>query len=188
MDNMRILFVGRSNVGKSSVIRALTDLKVRVGKRPGVTIAPRELKWGKNTIVDMPGFGYMAGMSRARQEDVKDAVVRYLEETELGFAVHVTDASNFARLVHKWDERGQVPVEIEMFDFLRELELGPILAANKIDKIKMQERDMALDEIADLLDMLPPWRQWLDVVVPCSAKTGEGIGALKRLIDERLSG
>jgi len=182
---MRVLFVGRSNVGKSSVIRALTGLKVRVGKRPGVTLVPRELEWGSNTIVDMPGFGYMDGVSRARQERIKDAIVRYLETAEVGLAVQVTDASNFARLARKWDERGQMPVEIEMFDFLRELELGPVLAANKIDRIGAKERDLVLDELCDLLGMLPPWRQWLNFIVPCSARTGEGIGTLKRLIEER---
>jgi len=85
---MEILFLGRSNVGKSSVIRKLTGKRVPVGKRPGVTRKPLRLKLGELEIIDMPGFGYMAGMSREKQETVKTGIVRYVEKIAKTLFLH----------------------------------------------------------------------------------------------------
>ena len=186
---MEILFLGRSNVGKSSVIRKLTSKRVPVGKRPGVTRKPLRLKLGELEIVDMPGFGYMAGMSREKQETVKTEIVRYVEKNRKNiiFALEVIDARAFGQIVERWERREQVPVDIEMFQFLQEMELHPIVVVNKIDLIYPEERDMVLDEICEKLGLPPPWRQWLDTIVPISAKSGEGIQELKKLVKQRFS-
>jgi len=185
---MEILFLGRSNVGKSSVIRKLTGKRVPVGKRPGVTRKPLRLKLGELEIVDMPGFGYMAGMSRAKQETVKTEIVRYVEKNRenIIFVLEVIDARAFGQIVERWERRKQVPVDIEMFQFLQEIELHPIVVVNKIDLIYPEERDMVLDEICEKLGLQPPWRQWLDTIVPISAKSGEGAQELKKLVKQRL--
>jgi small GTP-binding protein len=186
---MEILFLGRSNVGKSSVIRKLTNKRVPVGKRPGVTRKPLRLKLGELEIVDMPGFGYMAGMSREKQETVKTEIVRYVEKNRenIIFTLEVIDARAFSQIVERWERRGQVPVDIEMFQFLQEMELHPIVVVNKIDLIYPEERDMMLDEICEKLGLPSPWRQWLDTIVPISAKSGEGIQELKKLVKQRFS-
>jgi len=185
---MEIVLVGRSNVGKSSVIRRLTGKRVPVGRRPGVTRKPLRLKLGELEIVDMPGFGYMAGMIRTRQETVKTEIVRYIEKNRKNiiFALEVIDARAFSQIVERWERREQVPVDIEMFQFLREIELHPIVVVNKIDLIYSEERDMVLDEICEKLGLQPPWRQWLDTIAPISAKSGEGVKELKKLIKQRL--
>jgi small GTP-binding protein len=185
---MEIVLLGRSNVGKSSVIRQLTGKRVRIGRRPGVTRKILRYRQGELDIVDMPGFGYMAGVSRARQEEIKTEIVRYIEthRQDILFAVQVIDARAFGEIVERWEGRGQLPVDVEMFQFLKELELRPIVVANKIDLIYTDERDEVLDNICEKLGMPPPWRQWLDVVVPMSAKTGEGARELKKLIRVRL--
>jgi len=185
---MEIVLVGRSNVGKSSVIRQLTGKRVQVGKRPGVTRRPIRYRCGKLEVVDMPGFGYMAGMSRARQEEIKTGIVRYLERNrqKILLALEVLDARAFGEIVERWERRGQVPVDIEMFQFLRELGLRPIVVVNKIDLIYPDERDEVLDNVCEKLSMPQPWRQWDDVVVPISARTGEGVPELKRLVRRRL--
>jgi len=182
------VLVGRSNVGKSSVIRQLTGKRVQVGKRPGVTRRPIRYRCGKLEVVDMPGFGYMAGMSRARQEEIKTGIVRYLERNrqKILLALEVLDARAFGEIVERWERRGQVPVDIEMFQFLRELGLRPIVVVNKIDLIYPDERDEVLDNVCEKLSMPQPWRQWDDVVVPISARTGEGVPELKRLVRQRL--
>lgn len=187
---MEIVLVGRSNVGKSSVIRQLTGKRVRIGRRPGVTRRILRYRHGELDIVDMPGFGYMAGVSRARQEELKTEIVRYLEthRQDVLFAIQVLDARAFGEIVRRWEGRGQIPVDVEMFQFLKELELRPIVVANKIDLVYPDERDEVLDDICGKFEMLPPWRQWLDVVVPMSAKTGEGVPELKKLVKRRLSG
>jgi len=57
---------------------------------------------------------------------------------------------------------------------------------NKIDLIYPEERDALLDNVCEKLGLPLPWRQWLDVVVPISAKTGEGVKTLKKLLRQRL--
>ena len=188
-DTVEIVFVGRSNVGKSSVIRQLTGKRVPVGKRPGVTRKPLRLKFGELELVDMPGFGYMAGVSRARQEEVKTEIVSYLEKNRenILFALEVLDARAFGQIVERWEQRGQLPVDIEMFQFLQEMKLHPIVVVNKIDLVYPEERGAVLDDICEKLGLSPPWRQWLDVMAPISAKTGESIAELKELVKRRLS-
>jgi len=185
---MELVLVGRSNVGKSSVIRQLTGKRVRVGRRPGVTRRIARYRCGKIDIVDMPGFGFMAGVSREVQEQVKTEIVRYLERNRerILLALEVIDARAFSEIVERWERRRRIPVDVEMFSFLQELKLNPIVVVNKIDLIYPEERDALLDDIYEKLGMSPPWRQWLDVVVPISAKTGEGVTSLKRLVRQRL--
>ncbi|XP_062949791.1 GTP-binding protein 8 [Cynocephalus volans] len=74
-----VCFIGRSNVGKSSLIKALLSLapevEVRVSKKPGHTKKMNFFKVGKYfTLVDMPGYGYRA------PEDFVDMVETYLKE------------------------------------------------------------------------------------------------------------
>jgi GTP-binding protein EngB required for normal cell division len=183
-----IVFVGRSNVGKSSLIRALTGLPVQAGRRPGITRRIRKYPLDGLVIVDMPGFGFMAGVSRSVQERVKTQIVRYLERgrRRILFAIEVLDARSFLEVCERWEERGQIPVDVEMFLFLRELHLDPIVAVNKIDIIHRLDKDFLLDAICEKLSMVPPWRQWPDVIVPVSARTGEGLKELRGLILQRL--
>jgi len=187
-ETMEIVLVGRSNVGKSSVIRQLTGKRVPVGRRPGVTRKQLRLKHGELELVDMPGFGYMAGVSRARQEEIKTEIVHYLEEnrSNILFALEILDVRAFSQIVERWERRGQVPVDVEMFQFLQDLKLHPIVVVNKIDLIYPDERDGVLDDICEKLGMPFPWRQWDDDVAPFSAKTGEGLENVVKLIHERL--
>ncbi|XP_075710763.1 GTP-binding protein 8 isoform X2 [Rhinoderma darwinii] len=74
-----VCFIGRSNVGKSSLIKALFALvpgiEVRVSKTPGHTRKMNFFKVGKAfTLVDMPGYGYRA------PEDFADMVEAYIQE------------------------------------------------------------------------------------------------------------
>jgi small GTP-binding protein len=185
---MEIVLVGRSNVGKSSVIRGLTGMRIRTGRRPGVTRKISRYERGELVFVDMPGFGFMAGVSREVQERTKSEIVHYLEEnrSKIALALHVIDVRSFCEIVERWEGRGQLPIDVEMFHFIRELKIPLILVANKIDLIYPEERDGVLDEICDKLGLLPPWRQWLDTVAPVSAKTGEGMAELKRLIKRKF--
>lgn len=74
-----VCFIGRSNVGKSSLIKALfsfaPEVEVRVSKKPGHTKKMNFFKVGRYfTLVDMPGYGYRA------PEDFVDMVEDYLKE------------------------------------------------------------------------------------------------------------
>ncbi|MFW5912013.1 MAG: GTP-binding protein EngB [Candidatus Hadarchaeota archaeon] len=186
---MEIVVVGRSNVGKSSLIRQITGKKVEVGRRPGVTRGFDKIKLGNDFfLVDLPGFGYISGLSKGKQDEIKTEIVNYLEENKSNilFAIEVIDSSSFLEIAERWQNRNQIPVSVELFSFLKELELRPIVAANKIDNLSSSELDDTLDGICAELGISPPWRQWLDIVVPLSAKKGEGIDSLKGLMRERL--
>jgi len=176
-------------VGKSSIVRELTGKKVKVGKRPGITRGFEKIKLGKKLdLVDLPGFGYIADAGENEQEKIKTKIVRYLEDNNdsIVCALQILDASSFLEIAKRWKDRGQIPVDVELFSFLQELDLNPIVAANKIDKLESSEIDVTLDGICLELGLDPPWRQWLDVIVPVSAKTGEGIDDLDKLLRQRF--
>lgn len=185
---MEIVLIGRSNVGKSSVIRQLTGKKIPVGKRPGVTRKINRYQIGDLIIVDMPGFGFMSGVSRAQQGKTKTEIVSYIENNsgKIALAMEVVDARSFHEIAERWENRGQIPVDVEMFSFLQELGLNPILIVNKIDLIYPEERDAVLDDISQRVGLTPPWRQWSDMIVPISAKTGEDVAILKKLVKRRI--
>ncbi|GFO97953.1 GTP-binding protein [groundwater metagenome] len=180
-----IIFVGRSNVGKSTLITAITGKKLPAGKRPGVTRKPRQVPYQDIQITDMPGFGFMSGISDKSMDAIKDNIVHYIEKNagNIAFAVMVVNAGSFAQIVDRWNSRNEVPVEVELFEFLHEMGIDVVIAANKIDKI--DDVDVTLDGIAERLGMIPPWKQWLDVIVPVSAKKGK-IRDLRNVMQNRL--
>lgn len=182
-----IILIGRSNVGKSTLFRELTGKKVRIGKRPGITQHPFRAKVGEIFYVDMPGYGFMLNVSRAEQEKTKDSIVRYIEEHsgEIILAIQVIDAASFLDIADRWEARGEVPFEIELWEFMADQGLDVLLAANKMDRLAHLDRDKALDLICERLGMLPPWSQWIDRVAPISAKRCQ-IEPLRAAILKRL--
>lgn len=180
-----IIFVGRSNVGKSTLIRSLTGKSVPVGRRPGVTLKPLHLQFNDLLITDMPGFGFMSGVKERKQDIVKTKFVRYIEQNKdnITIVILVLDAKSFAQVVDRWEGRGEIPIDVEMFQFLRELDIDVIAAVNKVDKIK--DIDNVMDGVAVRLGLLSPWRQWLDILAPVSAKKGD-IKAVTVLIRNRI--
>ncbi|WP_292463841.1 GTP-binding protein EngB [Methanolobus sp.] len=185
--NFEIIFVGRSNVGKSSLIREVTGQRVKVGKRPGVTLKPTQIRFSDLLLTDMPGFGFMSGIKERKQDIVKDQIVRYIEKGagRIRMAVMVVDGPVFVEVVDRWESRNEVPIDIEMYDFLKELDIDTVVAVNKMDKVKEEEQNTVLDDIANKLGMLPPWRQWIDIIAPISAKQGK-IKPLNSIIRQRL--
>jgi small GTP-binding protein len=184
-----IVLIGRSNVGKSTLFWELTGTKVRVGKRPGITKYPFKAKVGDIFYVDMPGYGFMLKASRADQEKTKDLIVQYFEQNaeEIIMAIQVIDAASFLDIADRWEGRGEVPFEIELWEFLNDMGLNVVLAANKMDRIAKADVDGALDLICERLGMMPPWTQWTDKIAPMSAKRGQ-IQPLRSIIGKKLSG
>jgi GTP-binding protein EngB required for normal cell division len=185
--NLEIIFVGRSNVGKSSLLKELFGAEVRIGKRPGVTLRPTHAQVSDLLITDMPGFGFMSGVKERKQDIVKDKTVHYIEENaeRIKIGVLVIDGPAFPEIVDRWDSRDQIPIDVEMFDFLREIGIDTIIAANKMDRTKENESDHLLDEIVVRLGLEPPWQNWKHLIAPISAKKGD-LKALKGLLRERL--
>ncbi|ENN96041.1 GTP-binding protein [Methanocaldococcus villosus KIN24-T80] len=183
----KVIVVGRSNVGKSTLIRLLTgNKKVRVGKRPGVTLKISEYDMGGYILVDMPGFGYMAGIPKKVQEKIKDEIVHYIENNykNIAAAVHIIDAKSFCEIVERWKDK-EIPIDIEMFDFITELKISPILVVNKMDKIKKNKWNETLDKICSYFKCSPPWRQW-KFIIPAILKRRYGLEEIKKMIYERV--
>jgi GTP-binding protein EngB required for normal cell division len=182
-----VVFIGRSNVGKSTLMRELIGLKVRIGKRPGVTQRPNYYRFGDLLVTDMPGYGYMKGVDYKKQHKLRDLIVKYFEDNapRIICAVQVVDAKSFSEVVDRWDGRGEVPIDLELFAFLKDLNIPVIVAVNKIDNIYDRERNMVLDDIALRLGFSPPWTGWMDRIAPISAKKGD-VELLRRLIKDKL--
>ena len=184
-----IVLIGRSNVGKSTLFWELTGTKVRIGKRPGITKYPFKAKVGDIFYVDMPGYGFMLKASLTDQEKIKDLIVQYFEQNaeEIILAIQVIDAASFLDIADRWEGRGEVPFEIELWEFLNDMGLDVILAANKMDRIAKADVNGALDLICERLGMLPPWTQWTNKIAPISAKRGQ-VQPLRSIIGKKLSG
>ncbi len=184
-----VVLVGRSNVGKSTLMRALTGHDVETGRRPGVTQQPYHYDWAEADfmITDLPGFGFMEGVDEARREEIKTAVVRYLEThaDAIRVAILVLDANSVVEIIDRHAGRGAVPHDVELFQFLGELGVPTVVAVNKMDKV--DDRDDELDAICDRLGLHPPWQQWQDTVAPVTAKR-EAIDALAEAVRTRLKG
>jgi len=169
-----VVFVGRSNVGKSTLLRALTGHDFETGSRPGVTRQPSHYDWASEdfVITDMPGFGFMSGVPDDRREAIKTGIVRYLENhaDEILVGVQVLDAKSAVEIIDRHTGPDEIAHDVELFYLLRDLGIPPVVAANKMDKV--DDRDRRLDEICDRLGLVPPWQQHRETIAPISAKRG----------------
>jgi GTP-binding protein len=138
MCGVEIAFAGRSNVGKSTLLNALTGVNglARTSNTPGRT---RELNFfdvGPNcTLVDMPGYGY----AKASKKDVKQwqAVLRGYLRGRVGLT----------RTFVLIDARhGIMTPDLEMFEMLDDAAVAYQIVITKADKIKPSELDSLLAE------------------------------------------
>lgn len=140
----QIAFVGRSNVGKSSVINSLTLRKnlVKYGATPGKT---REINFfiinGDRYFVDLPGYGF-ARMSPKGAEKIRKLILWYLGsgEAKPKLVVLIVDAGI-----------KPMPYDKEMADVLRKEGLDFIVLANKIDRLNQSEKLQNLKSIESAL-------------------------------------
>ncbi|MFB6104228.1 MAG: GTP-binding protein EngB [Halobacteriaceae archaeon] len=169
-----VVLVGRSNVGKSTVMREITGHAVPVGQNPGVTRAPNHYDWTAQDFVvtDLPGFGFMSGVEEARREQIKTDVVRYLETyaDEILVGILVLDGKAAVDIMDRHSGPESIPHPVEFYHLFADLEVPVVVAVNKMDKV--EDRDGRLDAIADRLGLVPPWTQWRDVIAPITAKDG----------------
>ena len=156
------------------------------GRRPGVTTRTQVVARGPIRYVDMPGFGFMSRTPREKREETKKWIIQEVEgkRDAIDLAMLIIDARSFIEICDRWESRDEIPIDVEMHDFIRELEIPLLVVANRMDKV--DDPDKTLDLICQRLDYLAPWRQWDDVIIPASAKTGDGIDALRREISRKL--
>jgi small GTP-binding protein len=185
--SVEVVLVGRSNVGKSTLMRELTGHDVATGGKPGVTTQPNHFDWASEDFVltDLPGFGFMSGVEEDRREQIKTDVVRYVESNADGIlaGILVVDGNSAGEISDRHSGPDEIPYDLEMFAFLREVWVHVIVAVNKMDKV--DDRDERLNDICDRLGLVPPWQQWQDTVAPITAKRGS-INALEEAVRTHL--
>ena len=182
-----VVLLGRSNVGKSTLMRELTGHTFNTGQRPGVTRSPNHYDWTSEDFVltDLPGFGFMKGVPEDVREDIKTDVVRYVESNaeKILVGILVVDGKSVIDIIDRHSGADEIPHDVEMFHFLQDVGVSPVVAVNKMDKV--DDRDQRLNDLAERLGMYPPWKQWQDTIAPISAKRGN-IAALNEAVREHL--
>jgi small GTP-binding protein len=182
-----VVLVGRSNVGKSTLMRQITGHDVTVGGKPGVTKRPNHYDWAAESFVvtDLPGFGFMSGVPEDVRERIKTDVVRYVEANADAIlaGVLVVDGKSAVDIIDRHSGPDEIPHDVEMFEFLREVGVPPVVAVNKMDKV--DDRDERLDALCERLGLYPPWQQWNETIAPISAKRGN-VEALNEAVRHHL--
>ena len=158
----KVTFLGRSNVGKSSLINSLVGKKLaRSSSRPGKTVKlDFFLVNGKFFFVDLPGYGF-AQRSKDAQEHYRKLIAWYLFRSGVNHkvAVLILDA-----------KVGITEYDRETIDLLTQHAIPYVIVANKIDKLNMSQKHAILQEIKGTNSAVP--------VIPYSSETGEGRDAL----------
>jgi GTP-binding protein len=135
----QVAFVGRSNVGKSSLLNSLVGNKnlARSSSTPGRT---KQINFflvdRKIYFVDLPGYGF-AKTSMQKREKIRKMIIWYLTYSEIKHkkVVLIVDA-----------KVGLKKFDLEMVDLLKKEEISFLLILNKIDKLKQGEIIQLLKE------------------------------------------
>jgi GTP-binding protein EngB required for normal cell division len=189
MQEKYLVFTGRPNAGKSSLIKELSGLNIATGKRPGTTRTIKKYPLNDGLfLVDLPGLGKMMGVSKRFEEKINRRIVEFLESNALNIvlAVAVLDISTFLEVTWRLEKKGFQSVDVEMVKFLA-ANLGefPVVVANKTDKITTRELEANLNEFINRISDENPSAVESSVFT-ASLKTGKGVGALKSAIHTRL--
>lgn len=165
-----IAFIGRSNVGKSSLINAITNSKIAiVSKTPGRT---KQLNFfqikDKLTIVDMPGYGY-AKASRNEVENWNNLIFNYL-----------LSRRNLERVFLLIDSRHSLKEnDEEMMNILDSRGILYQIILTKIDEIKPTELQVKVENMNDTFKKHPAL---FNEVLFASSKGNLGISQIRETI------
>jgi GTP-binding protein len=164
-----IAFVGRSNVGKSSLINALTGRKTlaRVSHTPGRT---REINFfnlsGKLILADLPGYGY-AKASKTLAAEWQRLIFAYL-----------SGRASLSRVVLLIDSRrGVMEIDRAVMELLDRTAVSYGLVLTKIDELKPAEAKAALDKAAA---EARTHTAALEEIHATSSRTGSGLTELRQ--------
>lgn len=168
----QIVFAGRSNVGKSSVINRLLNRKnlARTSASPGKTAHINYFMIDRTVyLVDLPGYGY-AKVSMSEKARWAELMESYFSEPDL-----ITAGALIVDARHP-----PTGDDIVMAEWFRSSGCPVIVIANKIDKVKKSELDGKLSELSEKLAF--------DTVIPFSAVKGNGREELLSELETLIAG
>ena len=164
-----VSFVGRSNVGKSSLIKRLFNRKklAKVSSMPGKTSTINFFTTEEIDFVDLPGYGY-AKVAKSEKARWSEMINGYFDQYR--YYALVVSLIDIRHPATKLDE--------QMVEFLRACELPFIIALTKADKVSKSEANKqkaAIRKQLNLPESIP--------FVICSSEKGTGFDELRGLIE-----
>ena len=169
----QIVFSGKSNVGKSSVINKLLNRKnfARVGSEPGKTVHINYFLIDKTAyFVDLPGYGF-AKVSKAERDRWGALMEQYFKRTDLiTLGVMIVDCR------HK-----PTADDVTMAQWFKDSGCPMVVVANKCDKVKKSELQANLELIRQTLELPDEIK-----VLEFSAEKGTNRDALLGIIESAV--
>lgn len=169
-----IVFSGKSNVGKSSLLNKLFNRKqlARISSVPGKTITINFYNVDGVKFVDLPGYGY-AKISKQEKERFGELMEGYFQSNR-----------NIKLVVQLVDMRHKPTADdLGMIEFLNQMEIPYIIVMTKSDKLKVKEYQKRLADSKVELESAG------DVsIIPFSSVKGEGVDKIKSLIEQAIEG
>ena len=165
-----VVFSGRSNVGKSSLLNKILNRKAlaRVSATPGKTITINFYKIDDGRLVDLPGYGYAKTTLETRAKWGK-MIQRYLSTSKqlqrVFLLIDIRHApSENDRLMYEW-------IVSEGYE--------PVIIATKLDKIKRSQHAKQIKAVRTGLGLSAD-----DILIPVSSQTKQGIPELWDVIEQ----
>ncbi len=171
-DRIEVCFAGRSNVGKSSLINALTNRKglARASNTPGRTQEINFFELGdERYLVDLPGYGFA------------NAPVAVVEKWQRLLKAYLSGRVNLRRAFVLIDSRhGIKKVDQDIMALLDSSAVTFQVVMTKLDKIKDKDREKVLTQVRTALSKHPA--AFPELILTSSEK-GEGIPTLRAVIE-----
>ena len=163
-----VSFVGRSNVGKSSLINRLFERKnlAKTSSTPGKTATVNFYEADGVHFVDLPGYGYAQRSKEERNRWSKLIMGYFTQERSYNLVVSLVDIRHDAQ-----------KLDVQMIAFLKECGFPFVIALTKADKLSRGKQHTQKQRLAKQFDVPA------DDIIITSARDGSGIDELKARIE-----
>ena len=170
-DKPHIVFSGRSNVGKSTLINKLVNQKklARTSSSPGKTITINFYETDQTFyLVDLPGYGY-AKRAETDRKKWSDLVEGYFKENAKSNHKYINLIVQLVDL-----KVGATVDDLQMLEYMNSFEIPYIIVATKADKLNKTNREICLNKLKEEHPEC--------VIIPFSSLSGEGVNETRGYI------